>query len=90
MSLINKLEKKDEHTLAEMFYGSQAYYRVSQLHLQLKFIEKAHLYMEIYENLQNDYLNELENVDFSVEINIKQDYLKNQILKRKAWFLHNS
>ena len=61
MSFIKRLKKKDEHSLIEMYYGSQAYYRVSQLHLDLKFIDKAKIYMEMYEKVQNDYLSELDN-----------------------------
>lgn len=85
ISLVNKLKKKDEHTLSEIFYCSQAYYRISQLHLELKFLDKAGVYMELYEKLQNDYLSELNNLDDGFEANIRSHFLHNQFLKRKAW-----
>lgn len=85
MNFIEKLKEKEEHTLTEMHYCSQAYYRVSQLHLQVKFIEKAEIYMSLYEKLQADYLAELASIDDSPETTIRREFLENQLVKRKAW-----
>ncbi|CAI2384850.1 unnamed protein product [Moneuplotes crassus] len=90
MNLIDKLKKKKHLTPTELFFCSQSYYRISQLHLELKFIDKAKSYMEMYEKFQEEYLFELGRCDKTSEITLKIDYLKNQILKRKAWLLHIS
>lgn len=90
LNLIEKLKKKDKHSLTEMYYCSQAYYRVGQLHLNLKFLEKASFYMTLYEKLQANYLEELSKVDSSFEATVKREFLENQFLKRKAWVHHCS
>jgi hypothetical protein len=68
-----------------MHYCSQAYYRISQLHLELKFLDKAEFYLELYEKLQNEHLSALKNLDDSFEADIRSKFLHNQFLKRKAW-----
>lgn len=88
MSLIDKLKVREIHSTSELFFGSQAYYRISQLHSELKFTDKAQNYMETYEKLQEEYLIEMEKRDKSREFYMKKDYLTNQLLKRKAWLLH--
>lgn len=90
LDLIEKLKQKDKHSLTEMYYYSQAYYRVGQMHLNLKFLEKASFYMNLYEKLQENYLEELSKADSSFEATIKREYLEIQFLKRKAWLHHCS
>ena len=120
LSFIERLKGQEAHTLAEMKYWSQAYYRVSQLYLELKFngknkfsksnlllfvdglfscelkascirLEKAQNYMQLYENLQAEYIKALQSEQS--EISAKNEdtiaYLQCQFLKRKAWMLHN-
>lgn len=89
-NLIDKLKKKDTHTPTDLFYSSQSYYRLSQLHLELKFIDKAQGYMEMYEKIQSNYLSELQKKEQTPEITFRIDYLNNEILKRKAWLSHIS
>jgi len=78
-TIIDKFKQKEEHTLSEMYFCSQAYYRISQLLLQLKFLQKAESYMNAYEILQDNYLRELKNADQSVEAKVKQEFLANQL-----------
>lgn len=87
--MTDRLRKKEDHTEAELFHASQAYYRISQLHAELKFIDKAQDYMKQYEKLQEEYLKEISKVKNTENI-IQGEFLKHQLLKRKAWLSHNA